>query len=377
MAFLNRIPAFFCRETVLCVAAACAVLSAFFVPPDARYFSYIDFRVLCLLFCLMAVVAGFQSCNFFRFLANRLLAGHTSLRALMLTLVLLPFFASMFVTNDVALITFVPFAILVLKLARREKLLPRIVVLQTVAANLGSMAMPVGNPQNLFIFAKYAPGAGAFFAAVLPVAFAGLLVLAAASLLSDRGTVEVTFDQLARIRSPGLLALFFGLFVLCLLCVFRVLNYLAATAAVVLCLLAFSRGTFKKVDYCLLVTFVFFFIFSGNIGRIPAIKSVLTAMLGKDALLTSAAASQIISNVPAAVLLSGFTENWKALLLGVDIGGLGTPVASLASLISLKLYARSPGAQTAKYLGLFTAVNLAFLILLLPLGYLLLSVSGG
>ena len=375
MPFLHTVRDFFRRETVLCIAAACALLSIGFVPPDAGYLAYVDFRVLCLLFCLMAVVAGFQECNLFWLLAQRLLTGRMNLRSLMLTLVLLPFFASMFVTNDVALIAFVPFAILVLRLSGRERHLPWIVVLQTLAANLGSVATPVGNPQNLYIFAKYAPHAGSFFAVVLPIALLSLILLALAAILSDRGIAEVHFEERAEIRSPKLLALYLVLFALCLLSVFRAVHYLIATAAMAVCLLAFSRGVLKKVDYYLLLTFVFFFIFSGNVGRIPAIKSALASMLEGDALLTSASASQLISNVPAAVLLSGFTENWRALLLGVDIGGLGTPVASLASLISLKLYARSPGAQAGKYLGLFMAANVAFLALLMPLGYLLLALG--
>ncbi|HWQ59022.1 MAG TPA: SLC13 family permease [Clostridia bacterium] len=377
MPFFKRIWAFSRRETVLCIAAACALVSACVVPPGAEYLGYFDLRVLCLLFCLMAVVAGLQECNLFWVLANRLLSGRMNLRALMLTLVLLPFFSSMFVTNDVALIAFVPFAILVLKLVRRERLLPWIVALQTIAANLGSMATPVGNPQNLFIFAKYAPQAGNFFAVVLPVTFVSLVAVSAAALASDRGTAEVVFEEKAQIGSKKLLAMFLFLFALCLISVFRAVHYLVPTAAVLLGCLTFSRRTLAKVDYCLLLTFVFFFVFSGNVGRIGVIRDFLTKTLASDALLTSALASQVVSNVPAAVLLSGFTQDWRALLLGVDIGGLGTPVASLASLISLKLYARSRDAKVGRYLALFTAANAALLALLLPLGYLLLRALGG
>jgi len=376
MDLLRKIGGFFRSETVLCVAAACAAISMCFVPPDGEYLAYLDFRVLCLLFCLMAIVAGLQECNLFWVVANRLLAGKMNLRALMLTLVLLPFFTSMFVTNDVALIAFVPFAILVLKLTRRERLLAWIVALQTVAANLGSMATPVGNPQNLFIFAKYAPDAGSFFALVLPVTLVSLAAVGAAALVSDRGTAEVVFEQKAHLRAPKHLFMFLALFALSLLAVFRAVHYLVPTAAAALYCLLFSRKTLAKVDYCLLMTFVFFFVFSGNIARISAVRDLLTGALEADALLTAAAASQIASNVPAAVLLSGFTQNWRALLLGADIGGLGTPVASLASLISLKLYARAEGAQTGKYLRLFTALNAALLALLLPLGYLVLKLIG-
>ncbi len=373
MAFFNRIWIFCKRESVLCIAAACALLSMLFVPPDAEYIGYFDFRVLCLLFCLMAVVVGFQECNLFYLLAQRLLSGKVNLRALTAALVLLPFFASMFVTNDVALITFVPFAILVLKLIGREDPLPWVIVLQTVAANLGSMATPVGNPQNLYIFSKFAPEAGVFFSVVLPVALAGFLLTGGAALLSGRGVAEVVFEQEAKLHSPKRLALYTALFVLSLLSVFRVVPYLVPTLAVIVCFLFLSPNLLKKVDYALLMTFVCFFVFSGNIARVGAIRTALSSMLAGDALLTSAAASQVISNVPAAVLLCDFTDNWRALLLGVDIGGLGTPVASLASLISLKLYARCEGAKTGRFLALFTLANAIGLALLMPLGYLILE----
>lgn len=355
-----------CRqEAVLCVAVLCALLSMPAVPPDVDYLGYVDLRVLCMLFCLMAVVQGFQYCGAFGVLAQRLLSGRRQLRLLMLGLVLLPFFSSMLVTNDVSLITFVPFTVLVLGLLGRQDLLAWTVVLQTLAANLGSMATPVGNPQNLFLYSRYGLSPGAFFSAVLPPALLSFLGLAAAALFTGHETIEVKFCAQARLSHPRLLFVYLVLFLLCLLSVFRVLHYAALTALVLLCLLAFSKKLLFRVDYGLLFTFVCFFVFAGNMGRIPAVRNFLTGLMKSSALISSVLTSQLISNVPAAVLLSGFTGQWRALLLGVNLGGLGTPIASLASLISLKLYLKTPDARPLRYLALFTLANVAGLCLLL------------
>lgn len=373
MKIIRTISAFAKKEKVLVIAAVCAAVSMLFVPPDAQYLAYIDLRVLSLLFALMCVTAGLQECGLFDILAQRLLSGEKSAYSLRLTLVLLPFFASMLVTNDVALITFVPFALLVLSLAGRTESAPWIIVLQTVAANLGSMATPVGNPQNLYLFAKYSMAPGTFFACVLPVAALSLALAVPAARIGARGTIKVDLGKPKKLASRPLAAMFCALFVLCLLAVFRVLHYAVPAAAALICCLMFSRQTLRRVDFLLLLTFICFFAFSGNMGRINAVRTLFTALLERDALLTSAAASQIISNVPAAVLLSGFTANGRALLLGTNIGGLGTPVASLASLISLRLYSAGADARPGRYMALFTAANAAGLAVLIPFAYLLLS----
>ena len=280
---------------------------------------------------------------------------------------LLPFFSSMLITNDVALITFVPFTLPILELAgERRRVLPT-VILQTAAANLGSMATPVGNPQNLFLCGHFHLSAGDFFSTLLPYTAVSLLALSAGALVGSRQSVCVRFHQPAAIRRPGLLAVLAALFALCLLAVFHVVHYAVVTAVVVTALLVLAPGLLKKVDYSLLLTFVFFFIFAGNIGQIPALRQLLVGWMDRSALLTSALASQVISNVPASLLLAGFTEDWRGLLLGVDLGGLGTPIASLASLISLKFYIRSPGARPGRFLLWFSAVNFGGLAVLLLL----------
>ena len=345
------------KEPVLAVSALLAVVSMAAVPPSAAYLDYIDVRVLCLLFCLMAVVAGLQECGVFTVLAQRLLRGEKSFRAIQVMLVVLPLFSSMLVTNDVALITFVPFAILVLDLCERQDALIRVVVLQTMAANLGSMATPVGNPQNLFLYAHYDLSGQEFFSLMLPVTAVSFVALVLCACWNGNMRVKIRFPEKAKLRAPRKLMLYILLFALCLLSVFRVIHYGLLTAAVAAALALAEPKLLRRVDYGLLVTFVFFFVFSGNLGQMPAVYDLLTALLEKNVMLCSAAVSQIISNVPAAVLLSGLTQDWRSLMLGVDIGGLGTPVASLASLISLKYYLRTPGHDTAKYLLWFTAAN--------------------
>lgn len=355
------------REPVLSISFVCALVSAFFVPPSAAYVDYIDLRVLCLLFCLMAVVAGLQECGLFLVLAQRLLAGERPVRLISLTLILLPFFCSMLVTNDVALITFVPFAILVLEMVGRRDLLIPIISLQTVAANLGSMATPVGNPQNLFLYAHFSLSMGDFLSLLLPLTLISLVGLTAAGLyFGGKGWISVSFPEQVRLTSPKHLALYLVLFGLCLLSVCRILPYGILTVLVIVALLLARRQLLGQVDYMLLLTFVCFFIFSGNLGQMPAVRAGLGSLLSRSPLLCSAAASQVISNVPAAVLLSGLTEDWKGLLAGVDVGGLGTPVASLASLISMKFYLRSRQAKPLPYFLWFTAANVVGLLVLLP-----------
>lgn len=355
---------FWKREPVLCIAAVCAAASMALNPPSAAYLNYIDWRVLTLLFCLMAVVAGLQECGVFAVLAQRLLAGERRMRFVTLALVLLPFFVSMLVTNDVALITFVPFAVLVLGLIGRMERLIYIVVLQTIAANLGSMATPVGNPQNLYIYANYELSAGQFFSAMAPLTIISLVGLVIASLCVKPEGIRVTFAEKAEIRSPGHLILMTLLFVLCLLSVFRVLPYPALLPVVLAGMLIFDRGLFRKVDYGLLATFFCFFLFAGNVGACGPVREVLTQIMEQNTALASGVSSQIISNVLAAVLLSGFTTDWHGLLLGTNIGGLGTPIASLASLISMKAYLKSPGARLGRYLLVFTVANVVALAIL-------------
>ncbi|MBQ7294843.1 MAG: citrate transporter [Clostridia bacterium] len=353
------------KEAVLCIAAVCAVTTMFFIPPNKEYLGYIDWRVLCLLMCLMAVVAGFKSIGAFKVLTYQLLSRIKSGRVLSVTLVLLPFFLSMLVTNDVSLIVFVPFTLgLLSELGCKKSVVP-LIVLQTVSANLGSMATPVGNPQNLYLYSAYNLGASDFFSCVLPLTAVSLVALVAASWPVLPKHIAAKKPTKETISSNKNFLIYSVLFILCLLTVFRVIPYLVTTVIVMAVFLLIDRKLIKEIDFMLLLTFICFFIVSENLGRVEVIREFLQSLLEKSTLLTSVGASQIISNVPAAILLSSFTDNWRELLAGVNIGGLGTPIASLASLITLKLYMRSENAKVMKFLGVFTVVNVVGLVLLL------------
>jgi len=362
---LKRIKQFIAKETVLCVAAGCAILTMFFVPPDREYLHYIDFRVLCLLLCLMAVIAGMKAVGVFTWLTHQLLHRIRSGRVLSVTLVLLPFFCSMFITNDVALIIFIPFTLMLLdQLGCSRNIIP-VTVFQTVAANLGSMATPVGNPQNLYLYAFYNMSIGDFFSVTLPLTVVSLIVLTAASVPILPKKLPRQQLETAQISNSKHLLIYLLLFALCLFTVFRVVPYPLTTAVTVATLFLLDRKLLKEIDYMLLLTFVCFFTVSENLGRVDAVRTFLQHLLPSNTLLTAVGTSQIISNVPAAVVLSGFTEQWKQLLAGVNIGGLGTPIASLASLITLKFYMRWPNTKILHFLGYFTVVNLIALAVLL------------
>ncbi len=362
---LKCLKTFWKQETVLCIAAVCALLTMLLVPPDSGYLDYVDFRVLCLLLCLMAVVAGAQSCGAFQWLTVQILRRGRGGRSLSVVLVLLPFFSAMLVTNDVALLTFVPFTLLLLEHVGCRSAIVPMLVLQTIAANLGSMATPVGNPQNLYLHAFYGLSAGEFFAVTLPLTAVSLVCLVLAALPVLPG--ELPVPELGRevLEAPRRLAVYGVLFVLCLLTVFRILPYDVLTMLVLTTISVLQPKLLKELDLGLLATFVCFFIVSGNLGRVEGVRDFLRTLLESRPMLTGVLTSQVISNVPAAVLLSGFTDNWRALLAGVNIGGLGTPIASLASVITLKQYLHAPGARAGRFLWVFTWMNLAGLVALL------------
>lgn len=364
--------AFARNQAVLVASGALALISMLISPPSEAYLEYIDVRVLCILFCFMAVVTGMSGCRAFETLAQRILSGRRGIGSLCLLLSVLPFACSMFVTNDVALIAFVPFAILVLDMAGRRDLVIPVVVLQTVSANLGSMVLPFGNPQNIYICSTYGLGLGDFIVTMVPLAAVSLAAITVLSLRGGRETVHVEFEDRCSLENRGFLAVLSVLFMLCIAAVLGWVPYWAVLVLTVVSIAAVKPRTLLGVDYGLLLTFVFLFVFTGNISHVDAVGSAIQGLMEQQPLLTSLGLSQVISNVPAAVMLSGFTDNWQALLLGVDVGGLGTPIASMASIISLRLYMGSGNADTRRYLVHFTAVNLLLLAILVPMSMLIL-----
>ena len=367
---LRRAAAFCKQEAVLCVAAVLAVASMALEPPSAAYFGYIDWDTLAMLFSLMAVMKGFQHAGLFVWLGNRLLRYTNTTRKLLFALVFLPFVCSMVITNDVSLITFVPFALIVLHMAGQDWLVVPLVVLQTAAANLGSMLTPMGNPQNLYLYTRSGMSFGALVGLMLPYVLASAVCLAVLIFRCDSAPIAPVSVQ-SKLAPPHTLAVYAAGFALCLLALFDVVPTLAVLGVVAVFLLFYDRRVLAAVDYALLGTFAAFFVFIGNLGAVPAFRAFLAGILAGHVVPVAVLASQVISNVPAALLLSGFTADWPALIVGCNLGGLGTLIASMASLISYKLVAQnSPGRRNA-YLGWFTACNAGMLALLLALYWLL------
>ncbi len=369
---MKNVIGFIKSESVLVISAALAVVSCFFVPPDAEYASYIDLKTISLLFSLMAVMAGFQSMFVFRRIGGVLLAKTSNTVQLAAALVMLCFFLSMFVTNDVALITFVPFAVELFKMCGRQKQALITVALQTIAANLGSMLIPPGNPQNLYLYSVSGMGMAEFVSVMLPFTLLSFVLLCASLVFVKKEPVELPkrkeiYPAISRKR----LGLYIALFVICLCAVLKLIPHHCALAAVVVGLALFDRRIFARIDYGLLLTFAALFVLVGNLARIPAVYGFVSSLADSYPFAVSVGASQIISNVPAALLISGFTDNYAEILKGVNVGGLGTLIASMASLISYKIYARSESANKGKYMLVFTALNIAFLAALCALNMIL------
>ena len=380
---VRKIVNFAKKETVLFAAVLLAFGSMVCVPPDLQYISYIDYRVLALLFCLMTVMEGFKSTGFFAAVAGKLLEKVKTFRQLYLVLVFLCFFTSMWITNDVALLTFVPFTVLVLRMTGLEQEMIPVIVLQTIAANLGSMTTPVGNPQNLYLYSISGMGIGAFLQIMGPLTLisSGLIFLICLIHKDFPIRQGMLGKEIVGVRKAGENQVLAVLFFISLLSVFRILSWqllLLIVLASCMGIKAFCKEKYLplEADFGLLLTFVAFFIFIGNMGRICAVREVLSQVLNGRELLISFLCSQMISNVPAAILLSGFTQEYRGLLQGVNIGGLGTLIASLASLISYKFFAaeseQTPAAGTrGRYMLTFTIWNVGMALVLLAAAFLL------
>ncbi len=363
---MTKIKEFIKNEIVLIISFALAIISTFLVPPSVKYLNYIDFRTLGLLFCLMTVMAGLNKLGIFKFVAEKMLDKVKSIFGLSLILCLLCFFSSMIITNDVALITFVPFTITALKISEKTDKLIWIVTVETIAANLGSMLTPIGNPQNLYLFSAFNMSIGDFLSTILPYAVLSLILVVASCFISGKGKIETESRQNKVDFSKIHILIYAVLFVLALLTVFRIIPFEITVIITIIVMLIFDRKVLSKVDYSLLFTFVFLFIFIGNLGEIKIINDFLKSIVNGNEVLVGIASSQVFSNVPAAILLSKFTENANALLIGVNLGGLGTLIASMASLISFKFVAKE-NVSKGKYLIIFSLANIVFLILNLGL----------
>lgn len=355
------------KECVLVIAVTLAILSSFISMPKL---SYIDFKVLILLFNLMVVVAAFKELKFLDSIAIGLLKKCNTYTSISLALVFITFISSMIVTNDVALITFVPLSIVIARKANINVL--KIVIFQTLAANLGSSFTPMGNPQNLFIYSFYNLSPIDFFKITFPIVILAVLFLVLLVFKDKKMNLSLDLEDV-KIDNKRDVYLFGGLFLIILLSVFHVIDYKVTFLITIVMVLILNKKLFSQVDYSLLITFIGFFIFVGNISTMDVVKNFMEGILNspKSTFLASVLSSQVISNVPATMLLSGFTNHFKELLLGVNIGGMGTLIASLASVISYKIYASEFGNDN--YMKSFTFYNILGLIIFVPIAYIFIA----
>ena len=361
---LGHILAFIKKNVVLCVAIVAACVSTVIVPPDAEYLSYFDFKTLTCLFCVLAVVCALKNINFFYILAEGIVRLFGNLRATVLALVYITFIGSMLIANDMALLTFLPLGFFVLSTTNNNKYMAFVFIMQNIAANLGGMLTPFGNPQNLYLYTKFGIPTGEFVTIMLlPFLLSVALITACCFIFVKNEKLTVKSEGL---RLDGKKAIvYLLLFALSIAIVFRGIPYLVGLFIIPAVLLFMDRKALRDVDYPLLLTFVAFFIFSGNVARIGAVRDLFGGLMEKSTLLVSTLSCQFISNVPSAILLSNFTENYRALLVGVNIGGVGSLISSLASLITFKEYMKHNEGKAGSYILTFSIFNFAFLAILL------------
>ena len=363
LALKSKILDFVSKNIVLVIAAILAIISCFIVKPDAQYLEYFDFKTLTCLFCTLAVICALKNIRFFTITANKIVALTGNTRSLALTLVYITFIGSMFLANDMALLTFLPLGYISLSATKKEKYMAPIFIIQNISANLGGMLTPFGNPQNLYIYAKFNIPTMEFMSIMALPFVLSIILFTVCCLFIPKEALSINNEENDKIDKKKT-AFYLVLFAMTILMVFRVIPYYVCLPIILFSIMIMDKNALAKVDYLLLLTFVCFFLLAGNISRIEVVNTFFSTLLEKNTLLTSILSCQVISNVPSAILLSEFTTNYKELLLGVNIGGVGTLISSLASLITFREYTSHVKGKTAQYVGLFSALNFGFLIVL-------------
>ena len=364
LAIRLRSVSFIKKNIVMVIALCLAIITAFIVPPDKNYIGYFDFKTLSCLFTTLAVICALKNIKFFYIIARKIVSVFKTTKICVLVLVYITFLGSMLLANDMALLTFLPLGFFVLSSTGKEKYMPFTFIMQNIAANLGGMLTPFGNPQNLYLYSRFSINTGEFMGIMLPsfvLSVTLITICCLAFVKSEPLTINNESVKLPIART----VIYLLLFALSIIVIFRLIPYLVALIVVPLVILFMDRRALLKVDYPLLLTFVFFFIFSGNMARIGAVQSFFSWLLEKSTLIFSTLSCQVISNVPSAILLSQFTNDYRNLLIGVNIGGVGTLISSLASLITLREYLNHNPKGAKKYILLFTLFNFGFLIILL------------
>ncbi len=362
--FRNKLFCFVKTNAVLVIALIAAIVTSVIIKPDKSYIGYFDFKTLTCLFCTLAVICALKNINFFTILAEKIVNITGNTRSAILSLIYITFIGSMFIANDMALLTFLPLGYYVLHSTRQEKYIAFTFIMQNIAANLGGMLTPFGNPQNLFLYEKFSISNKEFISIMFPPFLLSVAMITLCCMFVKKEQLVIQNSKIASLPKAKTL-LYICMFVFSILLVFRIVPYYIGLIIIPLILIFSDRKALKNVDYFLLLTFVAFFIFAGNMSRIEFIRNFFNVLLNKNTLLVSAASCQFISNVPSAILLSQFTGNYRELLMGVNIGGTGTLISSLASLITFREYTSHYKDKSASYIGMFSLFNFGFLFILL------------
>lgn len=351
------------KNVVMFVALLAALITMFVIPPDREYLGYFDFKTLTCLFCVLATVCALKNIQFFYILAKKIVQLFKNARLAVLALVYITFIGSMLIANDMALLTFLPLGFLVLDTTGKRKYMAFTYIMQNIAANLGGMLTPFGNPQNLYIYSTYQIPTLEFMGIMAPPFVISVLLITLCCLIFVKNEPLQVAEEPIRLPA-GRTVVYLLLFALSIAIVFQGIPYWLGLAVIPVALLFMDRKALKMVDYPLLLTFVFFFVFSKNMARIEPVRWFFSWLMEKNTLIFSVLSCQVISNVPSAILLSQFTDNYAQLLLGVNIGGVGTLIASLASLITFRDYTKHNPGKSGSYVLLFSLFNFGFLILL-------------
>lgn len=351
------------KNIVMCIAFFAALITSFIVLPDKEYMGYFDFKTLTCLFCVLAVVCALKNINFFYMLARKVVYLFKTARMSILALVYITFIGSMLIANDMALLTFLPLGYFVLTSTKKEKYMAFTFIMQNIAANLGGMLTPFGNPQNLYLYTKFNI-LNSEFVSIMFLPFIISIAMITLCCVIFVKPEKLSLDDEKIELKPLRTTVYMLLFLLSIAIVFRTIPYWIGLIVIPVALFFMDKNALRKVDYPLLFTFVFFFVFSGNMARIDVIREFFSMLLEKNTLLFSVLSCQFISNVPSAILLSQFTANYPKLLVGVNIGGIGTLIASLASLITFREYVKHNSGKSMYYIAMFSVFNFAFLIIL-------------
>ena len=333
---MDKIINFFKKEIIFSISLILAIISCFFVQPTINYLNYINWDTILLLLVIMIVVEILKNLSVFEMLVRKLLTKISNARQLVLVLVFTCFLSSIFITNDVSLIIFVPFSILALKKVNRSDLIILTVCLQTIAANVGCMVLPIGAPHNIVMFTVSHIPFESFFLILLPYILVSMIFLVILLFFIPRDAITLLVMSKITVRTEN-----------------------------------FLKRVFLGVDYFLLLTFIALFILIGNLENIPFFNSLFRQFITGNEVLWGIVASQVISNVPAAILLSGFSTNYEAIIVGINIGGFGTLIASMANLISFKILVRECDEFKVRYFVIFTVLNVILLVVLVGVNALI------